>query len=127
MKRKHLWTLLMGLLPVLAGCEGGNAFVEQPLALDGPVSGSIRGTVTAAGAGVGGAEVTVANGQGPTVVTTADGRYRIVGLAAGLYRVSLRIPPGFDLPPGDSTSRTASVRAGQVTVVNWTLRTSVGP
>ncbi|HEX2188831.1 MAG TPA: carboxypeptidase regulatory-like domain-containing protein [Longimicrobiaceae bacterium] len=112
-------------LALLAGCEGNNLFPEDPVGTGGGRPGSIGGLVTAAGQGVGGAVVSVQS-LAAADTTDAAGRYRIEGLDEGAYRLLLRVPPGFDLAPGDSTTRTASLGRGQTLTVNWQLLQATG-
>ncbi|HEV2149771.1 MAG TPA: carboxypeptidase-like regulatory domain-containing protein [Longimicrobiaceae bacterium] len=109
---------------LLAGCEGRNEFPDQPLATGEGRLGSIVGQVTAAGAAVRGAEVSVANG--PSAFTDAAGQYRIVGLSRGVYAVTLGAPPGFAFAVGDSATRVANVVPGNPVILNWQLVTGVG-
>ncbi|CAN5301706.1 hypothetical protein BH20GEM2_BH20GEM2_02490 [soil metagenome] len=109
------------------GCDGDNAFPNDPLGTGGTFgSGVIRGTVSAA-SGVGGAVVTLSRPVGDTMTITAtDGGYRFDGVAAGSYLLSLQPPFGFDFAAADSARKTASVPAGGEAVVNWSLIASGG-
>lgn len=123
MKRNHFRTMLLflGILFGLTACEGTNAFVEQPLALDeAALLGSIRGQVTADGIGVGGVTVIVV--EGPRVVTDSNGRFRISGLPRGRYILNVEVPPGFDLAAGEELARTVTVGDNRVAVVTWRLQ-----
>ena len=124
MRRTRIGAAALLAGAMLAGCEGLNRFPDDPLGQGDTDLGSIRGTVTAAGQGVQGAEVSVANG--PSAFTDAAGQYRIFALAPGVYRVTLGVPPGFRLAAGDSATRTATVVAGSPVVVNWQILTTVG-
>lgn len=119
--------LLAGLLVGMAGCDGTNLFSNEPLGAgeeSGVSAGTLRGRVTSGGAGVGGATVVVANG--PSATTDATGEYRIAGLASGRYAVSLQVPTGFVLAPGEQATRSTTVGGGQVAVASWTLTPAAG-
>lgn len=109
------------------GCDGDNAFPDDPLGTGGIFdSGVIRGSVTAA-SGVAGAVVTLSRPVGDTATITAvDGGYRFEGIAAGSYLLSLQPPLGFAFAAADSSRKTASVPAGGEAVVNWSLVASGG-
>lgn len=110
-----------------AGCDDGNAFPDDPFGPGGNLdAGVIRGSVTAA-SGVAGAVVTVSRTAGDTAVQTgADGLYRITGISAGSYLLSLQPPFGFTFAAADSARKTAVVPGGGEAVVNWSLVSSGG-
>lgn len=120
----HLGASLLLSATLLAGCDGNNLFPTDPVGTGGDRLGAVRGQVTADGAGVPGAVVSLQGGGSDS--TDAAGQYRIGALSPGAYRVLLQVPPGFGLAPGDSAARTASVAAGQTVVVNWQLLEAVG-
>ncbi len=124
MRRKRVWTtgLLAGAL--LAGCDGSNLFFSEPIGSGGGARGSIRGFVASEGLGVPGAGVSLQDST--TATTDGAGVYRLEGLTPAAYRLFLRVPPGYELVPGDSAVRTATVIAGQTTIVNWQLLRNAG-
>ena len=103
-----------------AGCDVGNQFPDQPVAPSGGTenTGSIAGQVLAA-TGVGGAQIRIIDGDSTT--TDAGGNYRFSRVPSGSYRLSVAVPQGFAIAPGDSATKGATVRAGQQSVVNFTL------
>lgn len=109
-----------------AGCEGTNAFTAPGLDA-GPVGGqpnsqlgSITGTVTANGQGLGGISVLVSNRD--SVVTNGTGQYALTNLGPATYSVSIRIPINYTLAAGEENPRTVTVAAGSATNANWQLR-----
>lgn len=118
---------LLAVLALAGACAGPNGFPTEPFAATGTggnATGSISGQVTANGTGFAGAAVAIANG--PSTTTDATGQFRFTGLATGSYRLSVLVPAGYVLAPGDSSTVTATVARGQTSVVNWRLQTSVG-
>jgi len=124
MQKAHTGITLLLAGALLAGCEGNNLFPTDPIGAGGGGPGSVGGQVTAGGAGVAGAVVSVAGGAADS--TDASGRYSIEGLGQGAYRVSLQVPVGFALAAGDSAARTVAVAQGQDVTVNWQLLASTG-
>lgn len=91
----------------------GNDFVVQP-------PPSLSGTVTAGGAPVAGAVVTITGpGGSVTVPTAADGTYVADLLPPGEYTVSVEVPFGFTAD--GPTTRTVAVAAEDVTDVDFAL------
>lgn len=119
---------LLALLALgAAGCDDGNRFPDSPVAPgnDGEAGfGSIGGQVTA-GSGVGGAQLTIIDGD--STRTDAQGAYLFSAVRSGRYRLSVGVPPGFNVAPGDSATKTATVTAGERTNVDFLLvRTGQG-
>jgi hypothetical protein len=119
-KLRHA-ALAAGLALAAAGCAGENAFGDTPFGVgQAAIAGTIRGQVTANGVGVGNATVSVANG--PSATTDGTGEFRIPGLAGGRYTLSLQVPPGFNLAPGQQTTQTVELGAGRSATVTWRLQ-----
>lgn len=121
----------MGLAAALcaagvAACSGSNGFTEPGFGTGGSVGqpnsqvGSITGSVTADGRGVGGIAVLVANGD--STRTDGTGRYTLGNLGPATYSLTLRIPINYTLAPGEQNPRNVTVGAGQTASVNWQLR-----
>ncbi len=123
MRLKHLKPAFLLLALTLGGsaCAGENAFGDTPFGVGNAVrAGTIRGQVTANGTGVGNATVSVANG--PSATTDGNGEFRIAGLAGGRYTLSLQVPPGFNLAPGQQATQTVELGAGRSATVTWRLQ-----
>jgi hypothetical protein len=116
MTRSSLGVAALVALLGTAGC-GENLFSNQPVS-PGDGSGIIRGQARAA-TGVAGARIIIIDG--PETFTDSQGQYRFAGVASGAYRLSIGVPQGFQLAPGDSATRGATVTSGRETVVNWQL------
>lgn len=81
---------------------------------------SLSGTVTAGGAPVAGAVVTVTGPGGTrTVPTAADGTYAVDGLVPGEHTVGVEVPFGYT--PDGPTARTVTVDADDVADVDFAL------
>lgn len=102
-------------------CGGGGSGNDDPT---GPTTGTLSGSVTASGAGVPGAALTLQRaGAAPLQASSAaNGSYSFSNLTPGNYTVTISPPPGFDVLVGESHTRSASVTAGQTTTVDFTLR-----
>lgn len=126
MKRNPIGTavLLAGLALGGAACDDGNAFPDEPVGPGGSTdTGSIFGQVRA-GTGVGGAQVTIIDGDSAT--TNASGEYRFERIRSGDYTLSLGVPTGFALAPADSARKGVTVTPGRTSTVNWTLTPTGG-
>ncbi len=112
------WPLLFVF--ALTACEGENLFPTAPARAASDLTGAIVGSVTEAGAPVGGVEVVL--GLDEVRTTDSQGQYRFEGLAAGPYTLAIRVPPGFILDPGDFAVRNVAVTVGGTETVNWRLQ-----
>ncbi|OZB82499.1 carboxypeptidase regulatory-like domain-containing protein [Microbacterium sp. 13-71-7] len=84
------------------------------------VQPTLSGTVTAAGAGVGGVVVTAEGPDGPLqTVTAADGTYAFPRLPGGDYTVRVEAPQGY-VVAGDA-SRSETIAVDDVTNVDFAL------
>jgi len=116
--RKFIYTLVVGLLLLLG-----------QLVLQAQVTGSVLGTIVdQAGAVVPGAIVTVkgSSGQNYTATTDADGLFKVPGVAAGLYIVSVTAPnfktsvvQNVKVDIGTPTTVNAALSAGISTSRSW--------
>ena len=82
-------------------------------------TGTIGGTVSAAGAGVSGATIALAGGATGERTTTGSGAYQFADLAPGAYTVTITLPEGFSLAQGEPAAKAATVTAGQTATVDW--------
>lgn len=115
-----LATLL--LLAAVGACSGGAGGGGGPPT--GSQTGSVSGRVTAAGAGVQGVSVAVQGAGSGT--TDASGNFRIDNVSAGSRTVVVTPPEGWITGSvTESTSRPATVTAGQTASVSWTLKRGV--
>lgn len=101
------------------GGGGGGPTAPPPPPPPPPTTGTISGTVSAAGAGVSGAQVAL--GSGGTQTTSSSGQYSFANVAAGSHSLTLTLPTGFALAAGEAASKTTTVTAGQTATVNWSL------
>lgn len=129
MPSPHRIVLSATLFSLLVSCGGDGGTT-------GPVTGTIRGSVTADGQGLQ-ATVSLSGPETRTTTTTGSGDYAFSDLSSGTYTVSIS-----ELPEGavfEVTSRTASLGSGQeeATVdfqggfirgtISGTVTTDVGP
>jgi hypothetical protein len=106
-------------LLLLGACNGSNLFTEPGESGGGDSRGAIVGSVISAGIGMGDVHILLLGRD--SVRTDGQGDYRFANLPAGTYTVSIRVPFGFELAPGDSTSVTRVVAAGGEARADWTL------
>ena len=77
---------------------------------------AVSGTVTGAGAGVGGIQVVLTPASGGaafTAVTTGDGSYEVDGLPPGNYTLDVAAPAGWTPPPPRTITVTGAGLTGQ--------------
>ncbi len=119
-------TVPLALLLAAAACSGGGGgggggSGGPPT---GTETGTVAGQVTAAGAGVPGASVSV-TGSG-SATTDAAGNFQIANVPTGARTVTISPPAGFiTASVAEPTTRTANVSAGQTASVGWTLKRGV--
>lgn len=107
-----IWT--MATTALLFACSGGGGGTTEPAV------GSVAGTVTSAGSGLAGVQVTV-TGR-PAVVTGSDGRYTVTGVPAGTHTIRVTVPSGQELTAGEAAEKTVTVAASQTATVNWSMQ-----
>ena len=109
------------LLAVAAtACTGSNLFTGPgTTGGNGAQEGALQGSVTAGGTGVGNVVVVIVGGD--SARTNGQGRFVIPNLSPAAYAVSIRVPLNYDLAPGEQSTRTVNVAAGNSTIVNWQL------
>jgi len=86
--------------------------------------GSIGGVVTADGGGQGGVLVIAIASQRDSAFTDGTGQYRITGLPTGQYTVSVVVPVGFQLAPGQAASSQLTVTRNTVATANFALQST---
>lgn len=124
----YMRSLALGAAVLLgsAACAGDNVFTDLPVGANEPLTGgAIRGQVTANGVGVGGVLVIVTDG--PRTTTAGDGTYRFVDLPSARYTLSIQVPPGYELAPGEPLLRDAEVADNRVAVASWRLQRNDAP
>ncbi len=88
-----------------------------------PTEGQVRVRVVDGGSGVEDVAVMLFTSGGATPLetlsTAADGRVLFDALTPGAYEVEITLPAGAQSAPGDTTWKTASVTAGQITDVQF--------
>lgn len=126
MQRRYAWVLAagVGLLAGVASCSsdgnGGGAME--------PETGTISGTVAAAGTGVGGASLTLARGQTTRSATSSNaGAFSFTGVETGSWTLTVDPPDGFVLAAGQNASVPVTVNANQTTTVNIALEEEEDP
>lgn len=87
----------------------------------GSTAGSIGGTVESGGTGVSGAAVALSGAATDNTTTAGDGGYLFDGLNAGAYTVTLTVPAGFALGPGENAAKPVTLGSGQDATVDWVL------
>lgn len=113
---------LAGLALLLTSACGGDG---GPTGTPVPATGTISGTVTAAGAGVPGATITLS--AGGTQTTSGSGQFTFSDVAVGSHTLTLTVPADHELDTGETEAKTITVTAGQTAQVSWTLRLAAGP
>lgn len=115
-------TVPLALLLAAAACSGGGGGTGGPPT--GTETGTVAGQVTAAGAGVAGATISV-TGSG-SATTDAAGNFQIPNVPTGARAVIISPPAGFiTASVAEATTKTANVSAGQTANVAWTLKRGV--
>jgi plastocyanin len=101
------------LVALLAACssDGSNPPITGQ-------TGTVSGTVTASGTGVGGVQIALA---GATQTSGADGKYSFANVNPGNVSLTLAVPAGYALSSGETAAKSATVAAGQGATVNWSL------
>jgi hypothetical protein len=132
--RAMLGVLSLSAVLATAACDGVNAFASDrpgtsggfPTDSTGTQTGTLSGTVTADGGGLGAVTVILAGRD--TTETNSQGVFIFVGLPASTYTVGVQVPAGYELIPGQSSTQTVTVTAGGTGTANWSLRrTTLAP
>jgi uncharacterized protein (DUF2141 family) len=121
---KHLKYLLMAALVAmpLTACDED----EDPI-IEPPVTGTITGTVSAEGAGLGGVSVTLVGGTTLSATTAANGSFTFTNVEAGSYGVSIDASNHAGVSFGVTSKTTAITSQGQTSTVDFSgsyIRTS---
>jgi plastocyanin len=98
------------------GGDGGGGGVGP-----GPTQGTISGTVGTGTAGIAGTDVTLG---AQSVTTGTTGQFTFNQVSPGTHTVTIVVPVGFQLPPGETAAKQVSVSGGQTATVNWILESS---
>lgn len=114
--------LALGLLLALTACGGENAFPGLGITNGATDTGTILGSVTSSGVGVGGVEILLLGARRDSTLTNSQGQYRFERLAAGTYDLSIRVPLNYTLAPGDSATQRVQLAARGQATVNWRLQ-----
>ena len=107
---------------VAAACDA-TAFTGTTFGIaGGPAAGtgSIQGTVTADGSGQGGVPVVLLDQDSTT--TNGTGAFSFPAVPAGIYQIAVRVPIGFTLAAGQTSTRTVVVTSGTTTGVAFVLQ-----
>ena len=89
-----------------------------------PALGTISGSVTASGSGVG--NVSLALTGGGTTTTNSSGEYTFNNVQPGARTVTITVPAGFTLATGETAAKNTTVSAGQAATLNWALQATGG-
>jgi hypothetical protein len=117
--------ILLGVALATAACDGPSGITSTALGSP-PGTGSVSGTVTANGAPRGGVSVIAVGAQRDSTATDASGTYRFATLSTGTYNVSVQVPIGLQLAPGQNAIQTVTVTTGGSATANFALQTSPG-
>ena len=104
-------------------CDAGGALTGTTFGTSGsPVggTGSIQGQVTANGNGQGGVSVILINQD--STVTTGTGTFTFPSVPSRTYQITVRVPIGFTLAPGQTSPRNVVVTTGATTGVTFILQ-----
>ncbi|MBR9990702.1 MAG: carboxypeptidase regulatory-like domain-containing protein [Gemmatimonadetes bacterium] len=112
---------LLSLLTLLAACSGGSGGTSEPT-----LTGTVAGQVTASGAGVPGATLTLSQGgTSRTATSSAAGAYSFAAVAAGAWTVAIAAPAGFGLATGQAASVPVTVTGGATATANFALASTL--
>ncbi len=122
MQRTHMvWVLAAGLGVAVASCDGGGGGTTEP------TTGTVSGSVTAAGTGVPGATLTLTRQQASrTATSAATGAYAFASVEAGTWALAITPPAGFELAAGQAASVQVTVSGGETETVNFGLTEEAG-
>lgn len=116
---------VMGAAIVAAGCDGATGFTAT--SFNNPVgTGSLTGTVTADGSGLGGVGIVALSARRDSTVTDGSGAYRFDPLTTGEYTVSVQVPLGYQLAAGQTATRTVTVTNNGTANASFALQRSPG-
>lgn len=102
-----------------SGSDGGGT-------TDPPTTGTVSGQVTAGGAGVPGATLTLSQGtNNRTATSSGAGAYSFAAVAAGSWTVGITAPAGFALAAGQAASVPVTVTGGQTATANFALASTL--
>jgi plastocyanin len=113
MRRRHV--LILSTFLFASGCGSDGGGTTNP-----PGTGIISGEVTGQGGAIPGAQVALTGGA--SQMTTSEGKFTFNNVTAGAHTVTVTPPTGFQLDPGETAARSATVTAGGTVNVNWGLR-----
>lgn len=116
---------ILAVLLSAGGCRGDNLFSEPGSTGGEQQPGSIVGQVTAAGVPVGNVTIIVVNTDSTS--TDSQGLYRVDGLPAATYSVTVRVPANYTLETTEPLSKSAVVGAAQISRVDWRLTRTGDP
>ena len=81
----------------------------------------IGGSVRIGGAGLGGVTISLSGAVSRSTITLTAGTYSFADLAAGSYTVTVHLPAGHQLLPGEAGSRPVTVAEGKQAVIDFEL------
>lgn len=115
------WVLAAGLGAAVASCDDGGG------GSTGPTTGTVSGTVAAAGTGVPGAALTLERQQTTrTATSSGTGAYSFASVEAGTWMLSIDPPADFELAAGQAASVQVTVSGGETETVNFALAETAG-
>lgn len=106
-----------------AACDGANGLTGRfGTNGSGAGTGTIQGQVTADGTGQGGVSVILVNQD--STVTSGSGTFTFSSVPSGTYQISVRVPIGFTLAAGQTSTRAVTVTDGTTTGVTFILQST---
>lgn len=120
---KRVW-LGCAVLMLLTACGSGGDSTTDPNPDPPATTGRINGTVMNSGTGVAGAQVAGSGTLGNTT-TSSSGAFSFTNVAPGSYTLTLTLPAGLELNAGEALQKSATVTAGGVSSVAWSLKSPV--
>ncbi|HEU5210139.1 MAG TPA: plastocyanin/azurin family copper-binding protein [Longimicrobiales bacterium] len=118
MQRRYAWMLAgVALLAGVASCsDGGGGGTTEPQ------TGTVSGSVEAAGTGVPGATLTLVRAQSTrTATSSGTGAFSFASVATGSWTLGIDPPEGFVLAPNQDETVAVTVNANQTTTVEFAL------
>lgn len=115
--------ITMAMALSFAACSGGGGGGGGGGGPIDPQTGAVQGRVAAGGTGVAGASVALGSA---TRTTDGSGDYQFGSVAVGTHSVTLTLPAGFQLAPGEQATKSVTVTAGQTARADWALQQDAG-
>jgi plastocyanin len=127
MRAQRMAVFVIAATLAAAGCGGGSPADPGPSQPPAEQFGTVRGTVSAAGAPVAGAslQLTAAGAAPRTATSAANGNYQFNQVAPGSWSIAITPPAGYTVQ-GAATA-TVTVAANQIVTTDFTLAAPAPP